>query len=56
MQPQSLTDPLDLPGFVRLLHASYGGVLDHPAWDWTVPGSPEPGRPPWEDQPPEVSG
>ncbi len=48
LRPQNLTEPMDLARFVRDLHAWSGGSLS-PAWSYTVPGSPEPERPPWED-------
>lgn len=49
MQPGSLTDPLDLDAFIRRLQTALGARLDDPAWSWTVPGTPEPTRPPWPD-------
>lgn len=56
MQPASLVDPLDLDAFVRSLETAVGARLDHPAWSWTAPGTPEPGRPSWTDLPAEISG
>lgn len=47
LRPQNLTDPMDLTRMVRDLHTWSGGGLS-PAWDYTVPGAPEPARPPWE--------
>ncbi|MFN8121629.1 MAG: hypothetical protein U0237_04280 [Thermoleophilia bacterium] len=47
MRPQNLTDPMDLARMVRDLHTWSGGGLS-PAWDYTVPGAPDPARPPWE--------
>ena len=49
MRPQSLLEPVDLARFVRALHGWTGGTLDHPAWSYRVPGSPEPDRPPWTE-------
>jgi hypothetical protein len=48
MAPGVLDDPIDLVRLVRAVHAWAGGSLDHPAWDWRLPGDPDPGRLPWE--------
>ncbi len=47
LRPQNLVDPMDLHRMVRTIHAWSGGGFST-AWDYTVPGSPEPARPPWE--------
>jgi hypothetical protein len=49
LRPQALTDPGDLPALVRDLQTWAGGRVGHPAWDWTVPGSPDPAAAPWAD-------
>lgn len=49
LTPQVFTDPIDAVAFVRDLHAGYGGVLDHPAWGYRVPGAVDPLPPPWRD-------
>lgn len=56
MAPGVLDDPMDLARFVRDVHAWAGGVVDHPAWSWRIPGDPDPERLPWEDAvPPEAA-
>lgn len=48
MAPQSLDRPFDLVTFIAALQRATGGVLDHPAWSYRVPGSPAVARPPWQ--------
>ena len=48
MRPEMLDEPLDLVAFARDLHAWSGGILDHPAWSYTIPGAPQSARLPWE--------
>ena len=49
LTPQQLTAALDVPAAFRELHAWSGGITDHPAWDYRVPGTTDPDRPPWTD-------
>jgi Beta-galactosidase len=48
MAPQALDRPFDLVTFVTVLQRVTGGTLNHPAWRYQVPGSPQTGRPPWQ--------
>lgn len=55
MRPGNLMDPLDLARLVRDLQVWAGGTVGHPAWEYTVPGSPDPTRAPWEGAVPPLN-
>jgi hypothetical protein len=52
MSPRALVRPAGLPELVAALQRSGGGALGHPAWDYALPGSPDPGHAPWPGAPP----
>lgn len=49
MRPEALDVPMDLVDLTREIHAWSGGITDHPAWSYRLPGDPEPTRLPWAD-------
>jgi hypothetical protein len=48
MRPESLSVPQDLITFVQSIHGWSGGVGNHPAWGYRLPGDPDPDRLPWD--------
>lgn len=48
MAPPALDRPFDLVTLIQNLQAATGGTLNHPAWNYRVPGTPVPARPPWQ--------
>ena len=56
MAPSALDAPLDLARFAGALQRWAGGTTGNPAWDYRIPGDPDPTRLPWEDAvPPEAA-
>jgi hypothetical protein len=56
MSPGALDAPLDLARLAGDLHRWAGGTTGHPAWDYRIPGDPDPTRLPWEDAvPPDAA-
>ena len=48
MAPSVLDEPLDLARFTSAVHGWAGGTLGDPAWEYRLPGDPDPTRLPWE--------
>ncbi|MBJ7454703.1 MAG: beta-galactosidase [Thermoleophilia bacterium] len=48
MAPSVLDEPLDLARFTADVHRWAGGTLGDPAWEYRLPGDPDPSRLPWE--------
>ena len=48
MAPSVLDEPLDLARVHRRRPRWSGGTLDDPAWEYRLPGDPDPSRLPWE--------
>lgn len=48
MSPSVLDEPLDLARFAGAVHRWAGGTVGDPAWDYRLPGDPDPTRLPWE--------
>jgi hypothetical protein len=56
MAPSVLDEPLDLARFAGAVQRWSGGTTGNPAWDYRIPGDPDPTRLPWEDAvPPEAA-
>ncbi len=55
MAPSVLDEPLDLVRFTSAVHAWAGGTLGDPAWEYRLPGDPDPTRLPWEDAVPPAA-
>ena len=55
MTPGVLDEPLDLARFVGVVHAWAGGRVGDPAWDYRLPGDPDPTRLPWKDAVPPAA-
>jgi hypothetical protein len=47
MAPAAAARPADLARFVGMVHRWAGGTTGHPAWTYSIPGDPDPTRPPW---------
>jgi hypothetical protein len=48
MRPEAVEAPLDTVRLVSALQTWSGGSVGHPAWNYRIPGDPEPDRLPWE--------
>jgi len=55
MAPSALDEPLDLARFAAAVHRWAGGTLGDPAWEYRLPGDPDPTRLPWEDAVPPAA-
>jgi hypothetical protein len=54
MRPEAVEAPLDTVRLVAALQTWSGDALNHPAWNYRIPGDPEPDRPPWEGSEPPL--
>lgn len=55
MAPSVLDGPLDLARFTAAVHRWAGGTLGDPAWEYRLPGDPDPARLPWEGSVPPAA-